>query len=163
MNRAPAISTPADLRAARMMLGLNKEDAALIFEVKPDAIRDAERWKTRKVDAAWAETYRRLEEGVQAFINDVWRRKPKLLLVYRSMEEFRTWCPLWQERLALPQIYTMAVARARDELWHDGHAIALLYFDPALFSGWRRTGGIGGPDEWAHLVMTPTGEEAAVA
>lgn len=139
--KVPTITTTAELKTARMLLGLTREEAGMIFDVPATAVRDAEKHNTRFIDKGWAETYRQLEAEVQAFINACFSRKPTHIVVYRNEIDFRASGDPWAERLLFPQVHLMAAARARDELWNDSEGgrywtVQLVLFNPSNFERW---------------------------
>jgi hypothetical protein len=125
------MTTPANLRASRMGLGLSIPEAADILDMPPKTLENMERSSTHNVHARALDELDRLEEVMGAYIDTLCKHHPPVLCGFTSWESAMTLAPELAP-LRSNSVHRMALAIAQAELV----TVEIVEIIPRLYRAW---------------------------
>lgn len=107
------ITTTTDLKALRLMLGLEPAKAGEMLGKDAKWVEDAERARRWHIDPDYAEMLLGIDAQVQCLMDDIIGSTDAFVLVYSRDEVFRQFEPNWAFRLPSARAHLTGVARAK--------------------------------------------------
>lgn len=130
------MTTPADLLSMRLLLGMSREEAGILFNVPASEIKVLESMRTHFVYEGHVKTLETMLTRVSDLLIELTSEgapKPEFLFTHRNDGAFADYEPKLAEWMKFNSVHQMFIARLQDEWMQLGHRPTIVTVIPTQY------------------------------